>query len=379
MTNATNEEQMSVSKLQIMALLEDMARADVGDLLPRLEEHCHADVVWEVFHPFNTIVGASAAVDEFWAPLRKSFPDLEYRPSLVLAGDYQGESWVSTLGHVVGGFEHPWVGIPQSHAITFLRFGLNAQLTDGRIAKAFVYLDLIDVMRQVGRYPLRAMPGSAEQWPSPPIRTDPGGDDHERGQRSLDIVRRMQAGMGFDHGLSGAEAEMHSPLWHPHMNWFGPAGIGSTRGERGFFDYHCALFDQALPDATWPELYQRDSSGERPLPTTNHFIQLGDGPFAVTSGWPSLSGTHLGGGWLGMAPTGRRIDLRVADWYRVDADGLIIDNWVAIDLLHVLMQCGYDLLDDLRYLVHPTARRWPPRKSRALEQMNQHDSPSGVV
>ena len=51
--------------------------------------------------------------------------------------------------------------------------------------------------------------------------------------------------------------------------------------------------------------------------------------------------------------------MRVADWYRADEDGKLIDNWVMIDLLDILSQAGLDVLDDVRYVADPTLPRWP--------------------
>lgn len=64
-----------------------------------------------------------------------------------------------------------------------------------------------------------------------------------------------------------------------------------------------------------------------------------------------------------MPPSSRRVEMRVADWYRIDRQGLVIDNWVMIDLLHMLVQMGYDVLDDNRFLAEPTTSRWPPEES----------------
>nr|WP_246321988.1 ester cyclase [Nocardioides panzhihuensis] len=137
------------------------------------------------------------------------------------------------------------------------------------------------------------------------------------------------------------------------MNWFGPAGIGSTRGQRGFNDFHKALFIQGFPDRGG---YERVVGGPEDAP--GHFIETGDGRYAVTGGWPSLHGTHEGGQWLGLPPTGRQVEMRVADWYRLDDDHKIIDNWVMIDILHILQQMGYDVLDDLTYISDPAKPRW---------------------
>ncbi len=144
----------------------------------------------------------------------------------------------------------------------------------------------------------------------------------------------------------------HSPHWHQNMNWYGPAGIGSMRGQRGFRDFHGALFLQAFPDRTgWP----REEGGPQDAP--GHYIRLGDGLYAMTGGFPSLHGTHLGPEWLGLPPTGRKIELRVADWYRLDEDGKIYDNWVMMDIPHIVQQMGMDLFHDLEFLVDRSKQR----------------------
>jgi hypothetical protein len=56
--------------------------------------------------------------------------------------------------------------------------------------------------------------------------------------------------------------------------------------------------------------------------------------------------------------------MRVADWYRTDDNHLLIDNWVLIDIPHILYQAGLDVLDDLCYFADPTLPRWPPSRMR---------------
>ena len=142
--------------------------------------------------------------------------------------------------------------------------------------------------------------------------------------------------------------------WHESMNWYGPAGIGSTRAKRGFREYHGRLFLQGFPDR---KAFDRDPHGPQEGP--GHYIRIGDGRFAVTSGWPSLHATHSGGGWCGLGPSGRRVQMRVADWYRVSSDDYIIENWVLIDILHICHQVGLDVLSEMRYFADRTQLRWP--------------------
>lgn len=172
---------------------EFLARMASTDKAVALRLHCHPDCRFEAFHPFNTLVGVEAAVAAFWGSLKTSFPDHEHRIAFTFAGKYEGRDMVSTWGQVMGTFDEPWLGIPPTKGLTFLRFGFTAIVRDGKIAKAYVLLDIVDVMRQAGFYPLREMPGSAEAWPFPP--QDAGatarGYASVLGEKSLRIVREM--------------------------------------------------------------------------------------------------------------------------------------------------------------------------------------------
>ncbi len=55
-----------------------------------------------------------------------------------------------------------------------------------------------------------------------------------------------------------------------------------------------------------------------------------------------MHGTHSGGGWLGLPPTGQQLELRVMDIWRREGD-LLKENWVAIDICHMLDQMGLDV------------------------------------
>ena len=341
------------NKRLIAAFLTEMAAGDARAVLAR---YCHADCQFEVFHPFNTLKGLDEAAEKFWLPLRSAFPDYEQRIAMVLGGEYEGRSMASSWGHVMGTFDAPLVGIPATRGLAFLSFGFNAIVRDGKIAKAYVLLDLVDLMRQAGFYPFRPMPGTSEAWPFPPCDSGATANGHDRvqGAETLRIVREMQGGLPKKNEIraTAGQPSAHSPHWHANMNWYGPAGIGSMRGLRGFRDFHGALFLQAFPDRTG---WRREAGGAENAP--GHYIRLGDGRFAVTSGWPSLNGTHTGAEWLGLPPTGRRIELRVADWYRLDCDDKIYDNWVMMDIPHIVHQMGMDLFHDLQFRVDPSKTR----------------------
>lgn len=342
-------------------LLRDLLLSLEGSAEPALsllDRYCAPDCVWEVFHPFNTLQGNREAAERFWQPLRRAMPDHEVRLATALAGEYEGRAMVSAFGQILGTFDAPLLGIPPTHGLATLRIGLNGIVADGRFTKLYVLLDLVDLMRQAGHYPFRAMPGAAEPWAFPPC--DTGATlldvDLAGGGEALRIVHEMQMGLPRPEEIASLSLapSRHSHHWHPRMNWYGPAGIGSMRGERGFRDLHGSLFLQAFPDRTG---FPREPGGPQDAP--GHYVRLGDGRYAVTGGWPSLVGTHTGPEWLGLPPTGRRITMRVADWYRLDGKGRIVDNWVMMDVPDILQQMGLDLLHDLEFAVDRSRPRWP--------------------
>ena len=343
----------AANKQLVAAFLTEMAAGDAREVLGRF---CHPDCQFKVFHPFNTLDGLDEAAEKFWLPLRRAFPDYEQRIAMVLGSEYEGRAMASSWGHVMGTFDAPLIGIPPTRGLAFLSFGFNAVIRDQKIAKAYVLLDLVDLMRQAGFYPFRPMPGTSEAWPFPPCDTGATAISHDpvRGAETLRIVREMQGGLPKQNEIRATlgQPSAHSPHWHANMNWYGPAGIGSMRGLRGFRDFHGALFLQAFPDRTG---WKREVGGKEDAP--GHYIRLGDGLFGVTGGYPSLNGTHTGPEWLGLPPTGRRIEMRVADWYRLDNDGKICDNWVMMDIPHIVDQMGMDLFHDLQFRVDPSKMR----------------------
>jgi hypothetical protein len=130
--------------------------------------------------------------------------------------------------------------------------------------------------------------------------------------------------------------------WHPKMMWYGPSGIGTTRGLQGFVDYHQLPFRTAFPKrkggGQWDEIADmkaRHGGG--------HYIRIGEGPYSVTGGWPSVFAMHVGDDFLGVGPTGRPVTMRVMDFY-LHHEGLIRENWVPLDILDLLRQMGVNAM-----------------------------------
>jgi len=153
----------------------------------------------------------------------------------------------------------------------------------------------------------------------------------------VELVLNMLTDLG-KHPLSGGPEVMNlEKYWHPKMDWYGPAGIGSMRGIQGFRNWHQIPFLKALPD--------------RRGAVTKADIFFGDGNYVGTTGWPNMQMTVSGDGWLGIAPADQQLTMRSLDFWRVE-NGLIRENWVLVDILSVYDQLGVDVLSRMREVTH---------------------------
>lgn len=303
---------------------------------------------WHVAHPVNDLQGPDAFFAEWWGPLLAALPDVEYRSFVRVSGQYDGAAmdgdgaagdWVNSTGYLVGTFSEPLLGIPATHRSLFLRFGELVRVEDGKIAEGYIIPDFIDAMRQAGVCPLRPSVGARELI-LPPMSLD--GLDHSgnpaESEKSLQLVRDMIDGLLRFDGKSLFTMDQER-FWSPNFMWYGPAGIGTSRGLDGFRAHHQGPFLRGFP--------------KRGVDRTKSLIA--EGAYVATGGWPHMTASHLGGGWLGLPPSGRDVTMRVMDWWRRDGDRLA-ENWVSIDILHILDQFGLDLFDQMRELAGDGAR-----------------------
>ena len=63
-----------------------------------------------------------------------------------------------------------------------------------------------------------------------------------------------------------------------------------------------------------------------------------------------MHATHSGDGWLGLPATGKSLELRVMDIWRSDGERLV-ENWVGIDIAHMLDQMGLDVFEQMRSMI----------------------------
>lgn len=311
----------------VHAALKRLAAAKRSDIDQTIKDIYQPNARWFGSHPINELQGV-AAIQDLWRTLRTSFPDMERRDSIFLTGTYQAKVFVAALGIYQSNFAVDWLGVPATKSVVHLRFGEVHQLEDGKIVHSYALWDLLDLLRQCGIWPIAPSLGAELAWPAP-LTSDGvrlGVEDAHQSERSMKLVHEMHGGL-FKFDRKHLDSMEQHKYWSKNFLWYGPAGIGTARGMPGYRANHQAPFLRAFPD--------RGGAG--------HYIAMGCGNYAVTAGWPSVLATHTGPDWLGLPATGKRVAMRVMDFYRID-NGLIAENWIPLDIIDVLRQLGTDVL-----------------------------------
>ncbi len=169
------------------------------DLAGILAANTSDDYVWRGMHPFYEQQGSKAVAEVFWLPLRKSLTSMQRREDVFMAGhnDVDGgkTTWVASMGHMMGLFDHDWLGIPATHKMAFLRYAEFHRVDNDKIVESAFFCDVISVMQQAGHYPLPPQTGAAFLHPGP--RTHDGillePQAAAESEQTMALVNRMIA------------------------------------------------------------------------------------------------------------------------------------------------------------------------------------------
>ena len=297
-----------------------------------LEAVCAPDAVFRMAHPLGEIHGTDAFFKQAIAPLVQAWPDVERRDYIVMAGtDSEGDDWVGCGGMFMGVSLEPWLNIPPTGHITHMRFHEFFRFVDGKVVEMQSLWDIPEVMMQACAWPMPPSLGRELTIPAPASQDGliPGPYDEAASEQSKRIVLDMIEKMILHPSQGGPEIMELERFWHPKFSWYGPSGIGSSRGIAGFRHWHQIPFLKAMPDRG------KDRANLR-----SHFF--GDGNYAGVTGWPNMVQTLSEDGWMGLAPSGTKFNMKSLDFWRVE-NGLIRENWVMIDVLECYSQLGVDV------------------------------------
>ncbi|NIB40644.1 ester cyclase [Pseudomaricurvus alkylphenolicus] len=316
----------------------NQAPGRIGDLL---DEFMDEDILWQGPHPFNNIQGRDALYRELWQPLLRSFPDLHKRTYLFLGGQVGPEvhkledtqDWVAGMGDYIGTFAEDFLGIPATGQTVHFRFGEFSRLVDGKIVEIYTLFDIISLMKQAGVDVVPPSPGREIWVPGPMagngVLLEP--QDEQESQKSFQVLYNMLfKGMQYD--KTDREKPGMEGHWTEDMVWYGPSGIGSAFGMEEFYRNAQGPIVAGHPDRIGGF----------------HKARFGEGHCAAMGGLRALQGTHTGE-FMGIAPTGNRVEWRIMDFY-TRRDDLLHEDWVLVDLLYACLQIGVDLLERVKGL-----------------------------
>ena len=148
------------------------------------------------------------------------------------------------------------------------------------------------------------------------------------------VVEGMVDGLN-DHVIDGIGA-----FFSESFRWMGNAGCGAKNGLREFQDNWQRPFQAAFSDKVCID-EARIVQGE----------------------WMAAFGKQVAthsGEFMGIAPTGRRVEIRYMDFWKVEG-GKIADNWVMVDFPHVMRQLGVDPFGGHGWEEFDEGRKVPPR------------------
>lgn len=312
----------------------ELEKAEPGRCADVMARHCSADLVWRGFHPFNELAGPQAVAEAFWAPLKAALGPTQRRLDIFMAGKNEIDGfqsvWVASMGHIMGLFDQPWLGIRPTRKLVMLRYGAFHRIDGDRICETAMFFDIPHLMMQAGQNPFPPQTGAHLVQPGP--LTHDGvmfsTQDTAEGELTLAAINRMI--IDIKTWTGGREEPLVDELrrsWNEDMIWWGPAGIGATHTIERYCEQHAGPFREAF--------VERKFNG--------HLCRIAEGRYGGFFGWPNLTLSH-GGGFMGMPATGRSGDMRVIDMYRREGSKLS-ENWVFIDLLHFWKQQGIDILE----------------------------------
>lgn len=307
---------------------------DPSKLKQQLESVFVPDAAIHLATPLEDLDGVAGLYEQAYQPLLHAIPDLERRDMIVMAGSAGEENWIGCCGHYMGVFEQPWLDIPPTQHAVAMRYHEFFRLVDDRIVEMQALWDIPQVMMQANAWSMT--PSLGVEWlvpaPAPQDGLLTAPYDTDRAAASVQLVLDMLNGLS--RSPEGAEAMQLDRYWHPKMNWYGPAGIGTTRRISGFRNWHQIPFLKGMPD-------RRAIMDRGAL--------FGDGDYVGFTAWPGMEMTISGDGWLGIAPADQAITMRSLDFWRCE-NGMIRENWVLVDLLHVYDQLGVDVFSRMREL-----------------------------
>jgi len=328
-------------KLVVRNYFEALEKTSPENVVEVMNEYMSDDYTFRGSYPFRHLKEIEAVAEQVWIPLKRSLTNLQRRQDIFIAGTNElgSDTWVMSMGHFMGLFDAPWLGIRPTGKMINLRYAEFHCVDNGKIVQTGLFLDIIGMMEQAGTNPLPPSTGVYYTYPGPRDHDGLLFEDvpEEEGVKTLNLVNEMIDDLSElnDLGSMTCPPEILERTWSKNMIWYGPSGVGASYTIPRYQIQHQLPFRENLDNKKF----------------VGHICRFAEGNFACFFGWPNLSNTHLGG-WLGMPGSGVSTEMQVVDVYNRKGDELS-ENWVIIDIPYWLKQQGLDVLGRTEDIFQP--------------------------
>lgn len=328
-----------VEKELVRAFYDEFDAAEPNDLSDVLSQYTSDDYRWRGYYPFDKLTSAKEVATEFWQPLREALRPVQRRMDVFMAGSNSLQSdapdnndiWVVSMGHLLGLFDHPWLGITPTRKMVMLRYCEFHRVADGKITETAMYFDIPHLMAQAGLNPFPNQTAAQLVQPGPMTHNGLMFDeqDPEEGKKTLAAIDYMVGELKSWRGNDQEEplVEELRRSWNEDMLWWGPTGIGATYTIERYAEQHAGPFRAGVKDRVF----------------NGHVCRMAEGEFGAFFGWPNL--LLKPDGLMGYPKSDKHGEMCVIDVYRRSGDKLS-ENWIFIDLLKFWKQQGIDVLAD---------------------------------
>ena len=310
------------------------------NLIDSISEYTSDNFKMKCTHPFNELNGVNQVANNLWVPIKNSFKPIQRRIDIFYAGinslDNNEGIWVTSMGHFMGVFNKPFLGIQPNYKSILLRYAEFYKVENNKISEGAIFLDIMNFMQQLGLSIIPESTGLVCVTPGPMNHKGLKFDhsDNNESQKTLELIHRMR-----DRLVTGSKMKSYVEEltldWHDDMIWWGPGGIGASYTIDGYTKGHTKPFQDSLEFIKF----------------NGHILSSAEDDLGGWFGWPNLIMKSMGG-YLGLTNASDiESEMRVVDLYRRDGDK-IAENWIFIDHLHFLKLLGIDLLQRNRELIN---------------------------
>src|ERR1700722_15592992 len=87
-------------------------------------QYARSDYRFRGVHPFNELHSVEAVAASVGETLRGAFNHVQRREDVFMAGtnELDGQTWVCSMGHLMGLHDWEWLGIPPTGRLAFIRY-----------------------------------------------------------------------------------------------------------------------------------------------------------------------------------------------------------------------------------------------------------------